>query len=255
MKRLLVFVLPILIITILYGLAHSAVNGGAITTEVRTNTSVLIKVTTKASTLDSLYICRMYSGSSDTAFLALIDSTLVNKLLGSQEPGRQSIFFLLARDANGRTAISDKDTVTFYGSEIESSPTTKDLYKMERVISATSWRPADTTYTFTISGETDDSTGVYIPWKDNSIFVTASQPNDSAKAMLYVVYGNREMTQKGSTYGYIVAKDSLNITGAGNFIKTLTASTAYPSMYFRLEGYKGNGKATTVSIYLTRSRY
>jgi len=256
MKKLLFFTILFLTILLISRFADSAVNGGTIVTTVVNNTNVLVQMTTKASTADSVYICRMYPGSSDTTFLALIDTTIVNRLMSSQVPGRQSIYFVLARDGAGHTAISDKDTVTVYSPEIGEETSSNIMRKVEKVITATSWRPYNPTESFTLSGSAaKDSSGVYEPWKNNTLVAVASQAGDSVKAIVYITYGYREMTQLGNWIGFTVPLDSLAITSSGVFKKSFTVNLAYPSMYFTFGSYAGNGKNSSIALYLTRDRY
>lgn len=231
--------------------------GGVITTIVRTNTTVMVQVTTAPTAVDSVFICTMVAGSSDTSFVAQIDSVTKAKLVTGQSPGVARIFFLLSRQgAGGKTAISDKDTVTVYGPEIEATPKTNALSLIEQMIRAVSWRPNSVLTTFTVNGATGaDSTGEYYLWKNNAFVFKSSQAGDSVKVMAYFAYGYRDMTQAGATFGFAAYTDSLNITGPGVFRKMLTTSTVFGVMYVKFQGYAGNGKNAAIEAYAIRDRY
>jgi hypothetical protein len=241
--------------------AFAALSGGTITTSVVTNTQVLIKITTNPSSttggIDTVYVCHIKIGGTDTTFAAIIDSVIVTKLITGMSPNYQAAWFLLVRDTTGKTAISDKDTVTVYSPEKESGQFDTKMFGTEQVITATSWRPYSLTSAFTINGSAGaDSSAHYTPWKNNSLIVSSSQAGDSVKVMLYTWYGYRDMSsQTGATVGFASSKDSLNISGEGVFAKTLTPNMAAPVMYFKLQGYAGNGKNSSLQIYLTRDRY
>lgn len=238
--------------------AIGALSGGVITTTARTNTTVLVQITTHPSggvVADSVNICKLLIGGTDTTFITTCDTLTTAKVLTSQIPAQQAIYFLLVRGVAGLTAISDKDTVTVYGPEIESDATDNEVAYNEKMIRATSWRPTSVLETFTINGSTGkDSTAIYTPWDYNAVTVDASQAGDSVKVMLYVCYGSRTMTQIGATQGFTAAAESLNVSTEGIFGKTFTSHVAAPSMYFRLNGYAGNGKNTSVVIWLNRRR-
>lgn len=232
-------------------------DGGAITATVRTNTTAMIQITTAPDAVDSVFICHIAEGSTDTTFDALIDTVTTAKLITGLRPASVNYWFLLTRQgAGGPTALSDIDTLTQYGPEIELIPTTLALTATEKMVRAVSWRP-DTIYeTFTVNGTSGvDSTGHYRAWKNNSLTVKATQAGDSVKVMAYVFYGNRTMTQTGETFGFTSSADSLNISSEGVFGKTLQLNLAAPVLYVRFNGYAGNGKNTAIEVYLNRDRY
>jgi len=259
MKKLWFFPALLMILLVMSKVVQSSITGGVIETEVRTNTQVLIKITTLpvgTASVDSNDICYILPASSDTTFYSTIDATTRNSIVSDLEPGKQYIFFVRSMDDTGHTAISDKDTITMYYPEIEEYNASNILHKTEKVITATSWRPYNITESFTLNGTADtDSSAVYEPWKNNALIVFASQDGDSIKTMVYINYGYREMTQLGSWIGFSSPIDSLNITGVGVFNKTLTSNLAYPSMYFTLGSYVDNGANSSITMYLTRDRY
>lgn len=232
-------------------------DGGAITATVRTNTTAMIQITTAPDAVDSVFVCHIAEGSTDTTFDALIDTVTTSKLITGLRPASVNYWFLLTRQgAGGPTALSDIDTLTQYGPEIELIPTTLALTATEKMVRAVSWRP-DTIYeTFTVNGTSGvDSTGHYRAWKNNSLTVKATQAGDSVKVMAYIAYGHREMTQTGATFGFAAYEDSLNISSVGTFRKTLTANLAAGTMYIKFQGYTGNGKNAAIEVQLIRDRY
>lgn len=257
MRRLFLFMAILVFLPVISWAA--APTGGVITTTVRTNTTVLVQVTTAPTAVDSVFICRIKIGGTDTIYIAQIDSVTKAKVISSEPPGLNAAYFLRVNQgtkAAGKTAISDKDTVTVFGPEIEAMPATNANRLIEKVIRAVSWRPTTVTETFTVNGATGaDSSGHYNAWKSNGIVVVATQAGDSVKTMLYTFYGHRDMTQTGETAGFVSSQDSLNISSIGTFGKTLTLNLATSVMYFKLQGYAGNGKNSAIEIYLTRDRY
>jgi len=248
------------VLLVLAGNAFAAiVTEPVISAEARTNTKVLIKITTLPTadvSIDSTDVCYFLLGATDTLFASSITSTTKNKVLTGFTPGKAYAFFVRVRDDTLYTAISNIDTVTMYYPEIEATPDTKELFLTDLVATATSWRPDEVTTTFTFTDSSgEDSTCIFIPWENNSISVVASQAGDSVNVTLYTRYGYREMTQKGTLYGATLSGDSLNITSPGFFHKTLTANTAYPSMYFYMKSYNPNGKNASLTLYLNRRRY
>ena len=246
------------VIWILYcygGEALAAASAGVIIAEVRTNATVLIKTTTLPTECDTVYVCYIPIGSTDTTFVAS-DSTYAIELLSGLTPSLYAAFFKVVRD-EGKTAVSAKDTVRVYSPERESGAADRELNYTERVIRALSWRPTSVIETLTVDGMVGaDSSGHYEPWNHNSITVEATQAGDSVKVMLYTWYGHRDMKiQKGITTGFVPSADSLNITGPGIFGKTLTLNMAAPVMYFKLQSYVANGQNTAINIWLTRDRH
>lgn len=235
----------------------AAPTGGVITTNVRTNTDVLVQVTTAPTAVDSVFVCYIKIGGADTVFTAQIDSVTKAKVVTSQPPGLNAAYFLLVRQgAGGKTAISNKDTMIVYGPEIEAAPNTNAMRLNEKMVRAVSWRPLSILTTFTVNGSTgSDSTGHYNLWKNNAFVFSATQAGDSVKAMAYFAFGYREMSQAGATFGFSAYSDSVNITGPGIFRKTITTSTAFGVMYIKFAGYVGNGKNAAIEVYAIRDRY
>jgi len=239
-------------------IAHAAdPYGGRIAATLVSNTSTKVTITTRPAAVDSVFVCRVVSGTSDTLFVAQIDTTTSSVTVTGLNPGETNYWFLLTRQgAGGPTALSDIDTLTQYGPEIEAYPNATALHLVESMIRAVSWRPSNILTTFTVNGATGaDSTGHYRPWNNHSITVKASQAGDSVKVMAYIAYGKRLMTQTGATFGFGAYTDSLNIYDAGTFTKTLTANTAFETMYIKFAGYTGNGKNTAIEVEYVRDRY
>lgn len=239
----------------------AAPTGGAISITQDSNTAYTIAIDTAPANIDTLYRCTL--SGSDTTFVTLADTTATSVSVTGIDPLTSIITFLLNRGEDGKTAISDKETFTMYGPEIEYYPSTRndqaaydrDLQLTEQVIRAVSWRPDTLLDTFTIADAAGrDSTAVYTPWKNSAIIAKAT--GDSVKVILRTWHGYREMTQTGDTEGFAVSDaDTLDLNEAGTFVKTLTANTAFPSMYWTLEGYTDNGHATEVQLWLSRERY
>ena len=221
----------ILLIAVLLAAAVYAADpdGGKITSSVLTNTSVRIAITSHPDAVDSVFVCRIAIGGTDTIFVAQIDTVTTTSTITGEPPGLNAAYFLLVRQgAGGPSAISDKDTLQIYGPEIERDPSAREFHIAEKMIRAVSWRPYNVLDEFTVNGATsEDSSGVYSLWKNNSFVFTATQDGDSVKAMVYFSFGHRNMTQKGTTIGFTAYTDSLNITSGGTFRKTLTASTFF----------------------------
>lgn len=241
----------------------AAPTGGAISITQMSNTAYTITIDTAPANIDTLYRCTL--AGSDTTFAAtLSDTTATSVAVTGVDPLTAITTFLLVRGEDGKTAISDKETFTMYGPEIEYYPINRNdqlaydrnLHLTEQVIRAVSWRPNSLLSTFTLDGTTGaDSSAVYTPWKNNAIVVHATQDGDSVKVKLYTYYGYRTMTQTGATVGYVSSVDSLDINATGVFFKTLTPNIAAPAMYYTLKAYADNGKDTEIQIYLTRDRY
>ena len=229
--------------------------GGAATFSVRTNTSVLAQITTAPTAVDSVFICYIKKGTTDTSFVSQIDSVTSTKLVTNLQPGLNAYFFLLIRQgAGGKTALSSKTDLTLYGPEIEQTPNTNALELTEKLVRAVSWRPASVLETFVLNGTAaQDSSGHYKKWKRNSLIVKATQGGDSVKVMVYTFYGYRDMTQTGATVGFVSSGDSLNVNKQGTFLMRLSGSDA-TAMYFKFQAYSGNGKNDSLSVYLDRKR-
>jgi hypothetical protein len=242
----------------------AAPTGGAISITQDSNTAYTITIDTAPANIDTLYHCTL-SGSDTTFVTILSDTTATSEIeVTGLSPLDSIIAFLLTRGEDGKTAISDKESFTMYGPEIEYYPSSRndreaydrDMQMVEQVIRGVSWRPDTLLDTFTIADDGRDSTAVYTPWKHNSLVAVAT--GDSVKVILRTWYGYRDMTQTGDTYGFAVSTaeaDTLDLTAAGTFTKTLTENTAYPCMYWTLEGYTDNGHATEVQLWLSRERY
>jgi len=254
MKKILV--VGILFLTLFCYKVYAALDGGAITTTVRSNTQVLIQITTlPTGGVDSVYVCRMTYGGSDTSFVATIDSVTTNKMITGQSPNLHAIYFLKVCGNAGYT-ISDKDTVTVYPPEIGETVNSATESYVERVIRAISWRPISVLNTFTLDGSAaTDSSAVYEPWKTNSVIITATQAGDSVKTIFYVHYGYRVMTQTGEWVGFCAKSESLNVSSAGTWGMTLLQSLNAPSMYYSFGSYEGNGKNASLRVDLKRDRY
>ena len=242
----------ILLLT-LPGVASGAVNGGAITGVVNSNTSVTITLTTLASEVDSVIVAKIVA--TDTLYCAVIDSTTVVSTITGIPPNQTGYYFVIGR-SGGLTAYSNYDTLTTHPPDIQDNGSVGKLLWTELVRTATSWQPTTETESFTINGTAaTDSSAVYEVWPNNNLLIKTTQAGDSTVFMLYVHYGYREMVQTGSWFGFDTSVDSLAVIAPGTHSKTLTANVAAPSMYFTLGSYAGNGKNAAVSIELTRSRW
>jgi len=254
------YIIPVMISMFIF--AHSikvyaAVNAGEATIAVRTNTKIFVKITTHPSdvTADSVYVCRIVSGSTDTSFVAQTDTLANNLWVTGQVPGQTSDYFLLARKG-GASDISEKTTLTLYPPEYETVPESNVQRDITKLWTATSWRPTnEMTYSLTLNGKNvSDSTGVVGIWKTNGVMVVATQAGDSCYSILYVKQAYRERTQTGSWIGNGAAIDSLNITSPGSWFKTFSAVTAAPDMYMSVGSYSNNGKNASYTIYTIRDR-
>ncbi|MDO8716410.1 MAG: hypothetical protein Q7J73_06335 [Dehalococcoidales bacterium] len=230
--------------------------GGTITVTARTNTTALVQISTHPTAVDSVFICYIrVTGAADTIFVALTDTVVTSKLVSGLPPGLNANFFLLTRQgAGGPSAISNKETETIYGPEIEATPNTNLMELVEQLVRAVSWRMTSILNTFTLSGTAaSDSTGHYKKWKRNTVIINARQAGDSVKVMMYTFYGYRDMTQAGATVGFVSSGDSLNINAPGTHALRLSGYDA-PAMYFKFQSYSGNGKDDSLTVYLDRKR-
>ncbi len=236
---------------------YAAVNAGEATIAVRTNTKIFVTITTHPSdvTADSVYVCKIVSGTTDTLYIAQTDTLANNLWVTGQVPGQTSTYFLLARKA-GATDVSETSELTMYPPEYEDPPASNVQREITKLWTATSWRPTnEMTYSLTLDGyDVTDSTGVVEIWKTNGVMVVATQAGDSVKAVLYVKQAYRERTQTGSWIGNGAAIDSLNITSPGSFFKTFSAVTAAPDMYMSIGSYTNNGHNASYTIYTIRDR-
>ena len=231
-------------------IANAAQTAGVITAQANTNQSALIRFTTAPTLCDSVYYCY-----DDTTFAALGDSTMGAKVITGLSPGVDYTFYAVTRNS-GATVVSNKDTVTVYGPEIEEAPNTGVMSKNEKIVRAVSWRPVTVLETFTVNGASGaDSSGVYNLWDENSLVLNFTQGGDSVNVMLYTWYGSREMTQTGETHGFVATQDSLNIDAPGTYGISLTPDTGAQCAYWAFGAYGDNGKNTAVEAWLNRRKY
>ena len=265
MKRL--FLLALLIgVSVLHTTNAFAVpNAGEATTVVTTSSSNTLTMTTPPSStttaLDSLYLAMFtpYS-STDTLFVALLDTAWTDSTITGLAGATQYIAFILARDGNGDTDISGKDSVTTYRTQFgDLQGPTKEMYR--KVGTDASWPfggssvySMDTTFDLDGANASDYSL-LYYQQENNAVDIIATQAGDSTVATVYFYPVNVIPTWNDRTfYRSSTVIDSINITSSGltRDSVSLAAGQAYQMLIYTL---LGNGKDADFELFYTSTTY
>jgi hypothetical protein len=246
MKRILgVFAATVLVVMLAH-LSYAAVNGGSITTTVNSSSQITVVVDTLASDLDSLYVAAFIAGSTDTTFIALLDSAATDTTLTGLAAATQHILFLLARDTDSKTAISDKDTVYTYTPMVGDYD--RDGYLYRDILTDDSWllnddyRIEDGVFDLSGIGASDYSL-LYYSKPYNGLDVIATQAADSTVATIYFYPVDTPITPTATATWYrgSTVADSVNVTAAG--LTRDSVSLPVGRLYqMYIETLTGNGK-------------
>lgn len=239
--------------------ALAAVDAGEITAVTQlTHTRIQLTLDGAATLAESLYICYFQVPSTDTTFVCLIDTTCTDSTLTGLSPDQLFIFFLLARDTDGKTNVSDKDTTYTYRTPLE--PGYKTGLWERPVYPDSVWHfPGD--YQTEITGDipfvlngadASDYSLVYRAKDYNGLEAWATQAGDSTVFSVYAIpvhVGNRGYDDSTFVRASVIA-DSMNVTSAGLTRDSL--SLVVGELYqFLVYSFAGNGKNANIKLYFT----
>lgn len=216
MKRILVA------ISILLSLSSSAwaVTGAVITASTVTTDKIQITITTAPTVVDTTYICAFVGTSTDTTFIAIVDSTATSYLMTGLTERTKYIVFELTRDGSDHTAISNKVTVVTYKNQIQ-DVTQRKGYNQIRLYSSSSWLKNDkykyeaNSWTLTGVGATGKSMLFRgQPYVSLTLIGTAASDSISCTAYVRPVWINSEALSD-STMWLGARVDSLQIGAPG----------------------------------------
>lgn len=229
-------------------IAVIAQDAGEITSAtVQTHNRVALTFDGNASTYDSLYLAYriLNDGSSDTTFVAYLDSASTDTTLTSLTPSRVYEFMTIAR-LTGKTNLSDQDTLLT--KRVPGGDRAYSAYMSRDVATDASWSLNDSYLsvdnTFDLSGaDASDYSLIYYASEYNGLDVYATQAGDSTVASIYFhpVWVNGISPNDSTFWRDSAVADSVNVTSQG-----LTRSTVSLPVgrFYQMRVYTllGNGK-------------
>ena len=252
-KYFVVFLLIFMSIAIVYA-ANDAGEFTSVT--VQTHMRVELVFDTNASMYDSLYLCYriLNPASTDTTFLAYIDSATTDTALVALEPKTVYEFFTLARSSTGATNLSTADTVLTYKVQPAERPSAGRLYR--KVATDASWPLRDSLfsmdYVFDLNGaDAYDYSLIYYAKDYNGLDAYVTQASDSLVATVYFypVYIITALSDTTFARASTIA-DSVNITASG-FSRTSFEMPVGDWFQMYIYSLADNGKDSDYQLYLT----
>lgn len=247
-------------VSLFAGTTHAAVSAGEISIGTRTSSTVTVQIDTLSTLADSLYICYLSPlSSSDTTFIALLDTTCTDTTITGLSSKTLYNFFTVARDASGDTDVSENDTTHTYKTQI-GDVTGRIPYMTRKVATDASWPfggntnvSFDTVFDLNDANASDYSLIYYALEGHNAVRAIATQAGDSTVASIYWYPVHVVETMTDTTfYRAATIADSVNITTAGVTVDTVTLPFG---RYYQMLVYSllGNGKDADIEIYFDSS--
>lgn len=264
------YVLVALVILLLPVSALAAVDAGEISSALPlTSTAVVLTLDATATTFDSLYICYFAWGSSDTTFAAYADSATTDTTLVNLTANSKYILFTVARDGDGKTNVSGKDTTWTLPVAIQDRSRSAAMFRS--LMTDASWPDSSTVsqtdsaaavnepvihdYIFDLNDvDASDYSCLFYAKTYNGVDVIATQAGDSCVASLYF-YPVMSRYQTGGINDTTFVRsstiaDSVNVTSNGltRDSVSLAVGMLYQVMVYSLTG---NGKDADYEVWVT----
>ena len=231
-----------------------AVTGGVITAEGATNDLVKVTITTAPTEIDTMYV--MYfpaTASTDSVFYAVTDSTATSALISGLSERQGIIVFLLTRNGDGATAISNKITTNTYKTQVQPEDVNYEGGFLHRTLQTDESWPflgdyfrKDTIFTLSGIGDTDKSL-IFRNGEYTGLDIIGSQAGDSCAATAYIRAIGMSVSGIDTSYFAGAVVDSLQLGEAGTpaqglVTKSLKALSVHRFWQIDLLTHTGNGK-------------